>query len=88
MQVVGNKDGDAVATFSAQHGDSSTGVAFARCPAMQPCVATTYLHDSCPGWFDHPVMSLGDDAEVTVSWTESEWVRDNEAMTRQLAAAA
>lgn len=80
MQVAGNPGGHTIVSLRTYSPSRS---AFARCPAMQPCAETLWLSGD-PGTLNAWTTSMGDDAEVTVTW--SVFYHDGVA-TRQLAAA-
>lgn len=83
--MAGNAGGDAVVSYYEERGEPFAGVGFVRCPAAQEqCVAPTFLEDAFPARWR---TSMGDDAEVSVTWSVDEWIRDEDIITRQLAAA-
>jgi hypothetical protein len=84
LSIAINRPGDAVVSFTEERGDPFAGLAFVRCPAGMPCVDATYLEGDYPARWR---TSMGADAEATVTWSENEWVRDLDIVTRQLTAA-
>jgi hypothetical protein len=85
VEMVGNGDDDTVLSFTGGSRLSGTGVAFVRCPSASPCADATFS-DGAPSWLDYWHTSLGDDAEATVTWSEEEWIRNGDVISRQLAA--
>lgn len=82
--MAGNDRGDAVVSYYEERGEPFSGVAFGRCPAEAGCVPPTFLEDAYPQRWR---TSMGDDAQVTVTWSVNEWIRDEDIITQQLAAA-